>query len=74
MICLSKDKIDNNKIVNEEYQYNPSRFSASKSYITKHWVRELQGAWCIIKVIVCNWRKGLLTGFPDIPTQICNFL
>lgn len=39
----------------------------------KDWVKELQEQWWIIKAIVCDWRKGLLTWFPDIPTQMCNF-
>jgi len=39
----------------------------------KNWVKELQELWWIIKTIVCDWRKGLLTWFPDIPTQMCNF-
>jgi len=39
----------------------------------KNWVRELQKVWWIIKAIVCDWRKWLLTWFPDIPTQMCNF-
>ena len=39
----------------------------------KNWVKELQKKWWIIKSIVCDWRKGLLTWFPDIPTQMCNF-
>lgn len=39
----------------------------------KSWVKELQGQWWIIKAIVCDGRKWLLTWFPDIPTQMCNF-
>jgi hypothetical protein len=39
----------------------------------KEWVKELQKLWWIIKAIVCDWRKWLLTWFPDIPTQMCNF-
>lgn len=39
----------------------------------KAWVKELQEQWWIIKAIVCDWRKWLLTWFPDIPTQMCNF-
>lgn len=39
----------------------------------KNWVKELQKWWWIIKAIVCDWRKWLLTWFPDIPTQMCNF-
>lgn len=39
----------------------------------KNWLKELQNNWRIIKAIVCDWRKWLLTWFPDIPTQMCNF-
>ena len=39
----------------------------------KNWVKELQDKWWIIKAIVCDWRRWLLTGFWDIPTQMCNF-
>lgn len=39
----------------------------------KNWIKELQDKWWIIKAIVCDWRKWLLTGFPEIPTQMCNF-
>ena len=39
----------------------------------KNGVRELQEEGWTIKAIVCDGRKGLLTGFPDIPTQMCNF-
>lgn len=39
----------------------------------KNWVKELQKQWWIIKAIVCDWRKWLLTWFPNIPTQMCNF-
>lgn len=39
----------------------------------KNWVNQLEKAWWIIKAIVCDWRKWLLTWFPSIPTQMCNF-
>jgi len=39
----------------------------------KNWVKELQEKWWIIKAIVVDWRKWLLTWFPNIPTQMCNF-
>lgn len=39
----------------------------------KAWVKQLQEEWWIIKAIVCDWRKWLLTWFPNIPTQMCNF-
>lgn len=39
----------------------------------KNWIKELEKAWWIIKAIVCDWRRWLLTWFHDIPTQMCNF-
>lgn len=39
----------------------------------KEWVKELQEQWWIIKAIVCDGRRWVLTGFPDIPTQMCQF-
>ncbi len=39
----------------------------------KQWVEELQKQWWIIKAIVCDGRSGLLWGFWDIPTQMCQF-
>jgi hypothetical protein len=57
-----ENKIINIKIVDNE---NNSDY--------KNWVRELEKAWWIIKAIVCDWRKGLLTWFSNIPTQMCNF-
>ena len=55
-------KVINYKIVNNEN---------NESY--KQWVKELQKQWWIIKAIVCDWRRWLLTWFPDIPTQMCQF-
>jgi hypothetical protein len=39
----------------------------------KAWVKELIEQGWIIKAIVCDGRKGLLWGFLDIPTQMCQF-
>lgn len=39
----------------------------------KNWIKKLQGEWWIVQAIVCDWRRWLLTGFPNIPTQMCNF-
>jgi len=39
----------------------------------KKWVKELQEQWWIIKAIICDWRKWLLTWFLNIPTQMYNF-
>jgi len=39
----------------------------------KNWIKELENKWWKIKAIVCDWRKWLLTWFPNIPTQMCNF-
>jgi len=55
-------KVINYKIVNNEN---------NESY--KQWVKELQKQWWIIKAIVCDWRRWLLTWFPNIPTQMCQF-
>lgn len=37
------------------------------------WVKYLQAEWREILAIVCDWKKGLLWGFWDIPTQMCIF-
>jgi hypothetical protein len=29
--------------------------------------------WRIIEAIICDWRRGLLTMFQNIPTQMCQF-
>jgi len=39
----------------------------------RRWVYQLQSEWWIIKAIVCDWRRGLLWWFGDIPTQMCHF-
>ncbi len=39
----------------------------------KQWIRELQAGWIEITGIVCDWRRWLLWGFWDIPTQMCLF-
>ena len=39
----------------------------------KAWVKKLEKEWWIIKAIVCDWRRGLLWWFGDIPTQMCHF-
>ena len=37
------------------------------------WVNYLQAKWREILAIVCDWKKGLLWGFWNIPTQMCIF-
>jgi len=37
------------------------------------WVKNLQAQWREILAIVCDWKKGLLWGFWNIPTQMCIF-
>ena len=37
------------------------------------WVNELKQEWWKIKAIVCDWKRWLLWGFWNIPTQMCNF-
>ena len=39
----------------------------------KLWVKELQEQGWEIQAIVCDGRRWLLTGFPEIPTQMCQF-
>lgn len=39
----------------------------------RRWVYKLKEEWWIIKGIVCDWRRGLLWGFGEIPTQMCHF-
>lgn len=39
----------------------------------KNWIKKLLNEGWIIEAIVCDWRRWLLTGFPGIPTQMCNF-
>ena len=56
-----------NKVVNYKLVKNEN----NTDY--KNWVKELQNKWWIIKAIVCDWRRWVLTWFPDIPTQMCNF-
>ena len=36
-------------------------------------IRELMRDWRIIDAIICDWRRGLLWMFPNIPTQMCQF-
>ena len=37
------------------------------------WIQYLKEQWREILAIVCDWKKGLLWGFWDIPTQMCVF-
>lgn len=36
-------------------------------------IRELMIDWRKIDAIICDWRRGLLSMFPEIPTQMCQF-
>ncbi|MDD4151779.1 MAG: transposase [Candidatus Gracilibacteria bacterium] len=65
-IMVFKD-YDSKKIINFKIVLNEN----NADY--KAGVKELQEKGWIIKAIVCDGRKGLLGGFPDIPTQMCNF-
>lgn len=58
---------DSKKIINYKIVKNEN----NTDY--KNWVKELIKQWWIIKAIVCDWRKWLLWGFPNTPTQMCNF-
>lgn len=37
------------------------------------WIQYLKDQWRKILAIVCDWKKGLLWGFWNIPTQMCLF-
>lgn len=41
------------------------------NYMYKKWIKYLQDKWRNIIWIVCDWRRWLLWGFWDIPTQMC---
>lgn len=46
----------------------------SENYFSyKFWVDELIEEWWKVKAIVCDWKRGLLWWFWDIPTQMCNY-
>lgn len=59
--CKSKKIINFKLVINEN------------NHAYKTWVKELQDQWWDIKAIVCDGRRWLLTGFPNIPTQMCQF-
>ena len=61
------------KDANRNKTINLKIVSNENNYDYKKWVEELKEQWWIIKAIVCDWRKWLLTWFTDIPTQMCNF-
>ena len=43
--------------------------------VYKKWVKQLQQQWWEIEAVVCDWKRGLLSGFSRIwiPTQMCHF-
>jgi hypothetical protein len=51
--------------------YRIVNYETNEEY--RRWVVKLQEGWWIIKAIVCDWRRGLLWWFGDIPTQMCHF-
>jgi len=51
--------------------YRIVNYETNEEY--RRWVYQLQSEWWIIKAIVCDWRRGLLWWFWDIPTQMCHF-
>ena len=61
------------KDANRNKTINLKIVSNENNYDYKEWIKDLQKQWWIIKAIVCDWRKWLLTWFTDIPTQMCNF-
>lgn len=58
-----------------ELEKNILRYKVNYETIAKYkeWVQELIKSWRKIKAIVCDWKRGLLWGFGDIPTQMCQF-
>jgi transposase-like protein len=59
------------KTTKKVLHYRIVKYETNEEY--KRWVRQLQEEWWIIKAIVCDWRRWLLWGFEDIPTQMCHF-
>lgn len=51
--------------------YSIVSYETNEAY--KRWVIKLQSEGWIIRAIVCDWRRGLLWWFGDIPTQMCHF-
>lgn len=39
----------------------------------RRWIKEVESKWRKIKAIICDWRRWLLWGFWEIPTQMCHF-
>jgi hypothetical protein len=58
---------ESKKIINFRLVKNEN----NKAY--KEGVKELQEQWWEVQGIVCDGRMGLLTGFLNIPTQMCHF-
>ena len=46
-------------------------YETKKYYLA--WTKELQENWIKIIGIVCDWKRGLLWSFWEIPTQMCHF-
>lgn len=57
------------------WEKNVLRYKVQRETIKQYieWIRYLQEQWRIILAIVCDWKRGLLWGFWDIPVQMCHF-
>ncbi len=51
--------------------YDIVNYETNEEY--KRWISILKEKWWKIKAIVCDWRRGLLWWFGNIPTQMCHF-
>jgi hypothetical protein len=58
-----------------ELKKNILRYKVSYETIEqyKNWIATLLESWVLITWIVCDWRRWLLWGFWEIPTQMCQF-
>ncbi len=56
---------------NTPIHYEIVSYETNTAY--KQWIENLQQKWWIIKAIVSDWRRWLLWGFWNIPTQMCHF-
>jgi hypothetical protein len=60
--CSKMKKVIHCKLVRNE---------SNEAY--RKWVEELISQWWEIEAIICDGKRWLLTSFPHIPTQMCQF-
>lgn len=65
-LMLFKDS-ENKEILN----YKIVTYETNEGY--RQGIAEIEAEWRIIEAIVCDWRRGLLWWFKDVPTQMCHF-